>query len=163
MGGANAAHVITRRTENPTMYATVTDMIARFGETHLLRLSNPEDRTAETVNAVRVEQALGDATAMIEGYLRGYYAIPVAVPPADLVRATCVLARYELAQGEHVTPSDDMEKGRDEVLKWLRDIAARRVHLDAPLAEGATGSKVGSGPRYSDRPRDFTYNTLRGA
>lgn len=145
------------------MYATVTDMIARFGETHLIRLSNPEDRTAETVDAAKVERALSDATGEIEGYLRGYYALPVAAPPADLVRATCILARYELAQGEHVTPSDEMTKGRDDVLKWLREVSSRRVHLEAPLAEGATGQTVGSGPRYSDRPRDFTYDTLRGA
>ncbi|AJY46484.1 gp436 family protein [Martelella endophytica] len=145
------------------MYATVNDMIARFGETHILRLSNPEDRTAEAVDVARVERALSDATAEIEGYLRGYYAVPVTAPPVDLVRAASILARYELAQGEHVSPSEEMSKGRDDVLKWLRDIAARRVHLDAPLAEGATGAKVGSGPRYSDRPRDFTYDTLRGA
>ena len=143
------------------MYATANDMIARFGETQILRLSNPEDLSAETVDEVKVNQAIADASALIDGYLRGRYAVPVAAPPVDLVRACCLVARYELAQGERTTPTEQMTKDRDGVLKWLEQVSRGIVNLDAPLAAGATGKAVGSGPRYSDRPRDFDHDTLR--
>ena len=55
------------------MYATVTDMIARFGEVQIVRLSNTEDREAETPNVEKVNTALIDATELINGYIRGRY------------------------------------------------------------------------------------------
>lgn len=143
------------------MYATVADMIARFGETQLIRLSRPEDRTAESVDAEKVDTALADATGLINGYVRGRYMVPIAAPPEEIIRAACILARYDLAQGEHTDPSEEMSKGRKDVITWLEDIAKELVHLDLPAA-AAAGPAVGSGPRMSDRPRIFTDETLRG-
>lgn len=143
------------------MYATVTDMIARFGETHMIRLSRPEDRTAETVDAVKIETALADVSAVIDGYIRGRYFVPIVTPPAEIVRAACVLARYDLAQGEHMEPSDEMEKARKDVIGWLENISRELVNLDIPAAQ-PVGPAVGSGPRMSDRERIVTFDTLRG-
>ncbi|MCY1668325.1 gp436 family protein [Rhizobium sp. SL86] len=143
------------------MYATVTDMIARFGETHMIRLSQPEDRTAETVDAVKIETALSDASSVIDGYIRGRYLVPIAAPPAEIVRASCVLARYELAQGEHMEPSEEMGKARKETITWLENIAKELINLDVPVALPA-GPAVGSGPRMSDRSRIMSLDSLRG-
>ena len=143
------------------MYATVTDMIARFGETQIIRLSRPEDLTAETVDEAKVNLALNDATAIIDGYVRGRYLVPIAVPPDSIVRAACILARYDLAQGERTDPSEEMAKGRKDVIAWLENISKELVQLDLPPA-AAAGPAVGSGPRMSDRPRIFTDETLRG-
>jgi phage gp36-like protein len=143
------------------MYATVADMTARFGETHLIRLSRPEDRTAETVDEVKVETALADVSAVIDGYIRGRYFVPIAAPPAEIVRATCVLARYELAQGEHSDPSEEMSKARKDTITWLENIAKELINLDVPAALAA-GPAVGSGPRMSDRPRIMSLDTMRG-
>lgn len=143
------------------MYATVADMIARFGETQMMRLSMPEDRTATTVDEVKVNTALADASVLIDGYIRGRYLVPIVNPPADIVRATCILARYDLAQGEHVAPSEEMGKTRKDVISWLENIARELVNLDAPRA-AAEGPAVGSGPRMTDRPRIFTDDSLRG-
>lgn len=143
------------------MYATVSDMIARFGETQIIRLSRPEDRTAETVDEEKVNTALADATSLIDGYIRGRYLVPVAVPPADIVRAACILARYDLAQGEHTDPSEEMSKGRKDIISWLENIAKELVNLDIPAAAPA-GPAVGSGPRMSDRTRVMSYDSLRG-
>lgn len=143
------------------MYATVADMIARFGETQIIRLSRPEDRTAETVDEDKVNIALTDATGVINGYVRGRYLVPIAVPPEEIIRATCILARYDLAQGEHTDPSEEMGKGRKDIITWLENIAKELVHLDLPSA-APVGPAVGSGPRMSDRPRIFTDESLRG-
>lgn len=144
-----------------SMYATVSDMIARFGETQIIRLSRPEDRTAETVDEVKVTTALEDASVLIDGYIRGRYFVPIAAPPKDIVRATCILARYDLAQGEHTDPSDEMSKGRKEIVSWLENIAKELINLDIPAAASA-GPAVGSGPRMSDRPRIMSLDTLKG-
>jgi phage gp36-like protein len=136
------------------MYATVTHMIARFGETHLIRLSRPEDRTAETVDEAKVNTALADASALIDGYIRGRYFVPI--------RAACVLARYDLAQGEHMDPSEEMAKARKDVIAWLENISRELVNLDVPAARPTGTNAVGSGPRVSDRPRIVTHETLRG-
>ncbi len=143
------------------MYATVADMTARFGETQMIRLSRPEDRTADTIDAVKVETAITDACAVIDGYIRGRYLVPIAAPPAEIVRAACILARYDLAQGEHTDPSDEMTKGRADVIKWLESIAKELVNLDVPAAMPA-GPAVGSGPRMSDRERIMSLDSLRG-
>lgn len=144
------------------MYATVTDMIARFGEVQIVRLSNPEDRTAEAPDEVKVNTALEDATALINSYIRGRYLVPIASPPKDIVRAACVIARHDLADTERSSPSDEMTKGKAEVIKWLENIAKEIVHLDIPLAAVTGGNAVGSGPRISDRERIVTFDTLRG-
>lgn len=143
------------------MYATVSDMIARFGETQMIRLSRPEDRTAETVDEVKIGTALTDAAARIDGYLRARYLVPIAAPPAEIVRAACILARYDLAQGEHTDPSEEMAKGASEVISWLEKIARETIHLDVPAAE-PSGAAVGSGPAMSDRCRIFSNDSLRG-
>ncbi len=143
------------------MYASVNDMIARFGETQMIRLSRPEDRVATTVDNVKVETALSDATSLINDYIRGRYLVPIATPPESVVRAACILARYDLAQGEHTDPSEEMSKGRKDIITWLENIARELVNLDVALAL-SEGPAVGSGPRMSDRDRIFTRDTLRG-
>lgn len=143
------------------MYATVTDMIARFGETHLIRLSRPEDRSAETVDAEKIERALSDVSGVIDGYIRGRYLVPIASPPVEIIRAACVLARYELAQGEHMEPSEEMSKARKETITWLENISKELINLDVPAAL-PSGPAVGSGPRMSDRARIMSLDSLRG-
>lgn len=143
------------------MYATVSDMIARFGLTQIIRLSRPEDRTAETVDDDKVLTAIADATSLINGYVRGRYLVPIAAAPDEIVRATCILARYDLAQGEHTGPSEEMSKGRKDVVTWLENIAKELINLDIPAAAPA-GPAVGSGPRMSDRSRIMSLDTLKG-
>jgi phage gp36-like protein len=139
-------------------YATVQDMVDRFGETEMIRLSRPEDRDATTVLAAKVELAIADACGQIDDYLRGRYRVPVATPEKSIVRATCVLARYDLAKGERTDPTEPMRLDRKEVIAWLDGIAAGRINIDAPPA-GELGS---TGARISDRTNVFDHQRLRG-
>lgn len=140
-------------------YATVQSMTDRFGETEVLRLSDPEDRTSVTIVTAKVEVALADASGLIDDYLRGRYTTPLPTPPDSIVRAACVLARYDLAKSERTEPSEQMRLDRKEVIAWLEGIAAGRVNIDAdPL--GSTGSLDG-GARVSDRCGAFSDQSLR--
>ena len=142
-------------------YATVANMIERFGELEMIRLSMPDDRTAETVNGAKIEVGLADAGALIDDYLRKRYQVPVATPPESLVRATCVLARYDLAQGEHTEPTEQMRLARKEVIGWLEALASGAVQIDAPASGSAVAGNAG-GARASDRGRTFSDDSLRG-
>jgi phage gp36-like protein len=135
-------------------------MTARFGATQMIRLSNQEDRTADTVDEDKVNRALADATSTIDDYVRGRYLVPIATPPDSIVRAACILARYDLAQGEATDPSEEMSKGRKEIITWLENIAKELINLAIPVAL-PLGPAVGSGPRVSDRSAIFTSDSLR--
>lgn len=134
-------------------------MIDRFGETEMIRLSQPEDRTSETVVAARIELAIADNTVVVDDSLRGRYAVPLAAPPASIVRAVCVLARYDLAKGERTEPTEQMRLDRKEVIAWLQAIAEGVVNIDAPPAGGASSGT--SGARVSDRCSAFDDRSLR--
>lgn len=116
-------------------YASVADMIAVFGEAEMIRLSAPEDRLDDGIQPEAIDRALIDAAAMIDGYLRGRHAVPLADPvPPEIARACRILARYDLGQGGQKTPSESMTRERAETIAWLRDIAAGRVELDVAAA-----------------------------
>ena len=135
-------------------YATTTDMIDAFGEAEMIRLTAPEGGLDEAVVVVRAENALADASATIDGYLRARYAVPLAdPPPREIARACRILARFDLAQGEQRSPSESMTKERDGVIAWLRDVAAGRVDLDVPATPPGAAT---AGARVSDRVPAFT-------
>jgi len=141
------------------MYGSVGAMVERFGEVEVVRLSQIEDRETDVINAVKVELALSDASAVIDSYLRGRYKVPVQAAPADLVRAACILARYDLAKSARSEPTEQMQRDVETILKWLMDVQRGVAMLDAPLL----GSITGSGAFVSDRPPVFTPESLRGA
>lgn len=141
------------------MYASVANMVERFGNTEMIRLSMPEDRETETLDPAKIEVALIDATALIDGYLRGRYKVPLATVPMDVVRAACILARYDLAKGERVEPTEQMRLERKEVILWLENIAKGLITIEA-VAAGSFGKS--NGPRFSGRPATFSDQSLKG-
>lgn len=144
------------------MYATINDMIARFGKVQISRLSQPEDHSASEPDQARVEMALVGASAVIDSYLSGRYKAPITNPTPDIVRACCIIARHDLADSERTSPSEEMIKAKTEVIKWLEQIAKEVVHLSITKAGDNGHSPVGSGPRIADRERIMTSKTLRG-
>lgn len=141
-------------------YATVQDMIDRFGEPEMIRLSEQEDRTAEAVNAEKIELAIADAAALVDDYLRKRYQVPLATVPKSVTRGTCVLARYDLAQGERTNPTEEMRLARKEVVAWLEDLAKGEIQLDS--VPSGSGSSPAGGARFTDRGRIFSDRSLRG-
>lgn len=120
-------------------YATVQDMIDRFGASEMIRLSTPDGQTMDGVVVDRVERALAECSATMDSYMRQRYGTPLDIAPQE-VRTRCAdLARYDLATGDGKTPSDDTTKRADAALRWLRDVASGLVKLD--LDEVAIGGE----------------------
>ncbi|QIB34751.1 gp436 family protein [Ancylobacter pratisalsi] len=133
------------------MYATVNDMISRFGEEEMTRLSVADGDMPEAVQRARIEQAINDASRLIDSYLRKRYATPVAPAPAELVRSACLLARYDLALGGDREPTEQMRLARKEIIGWLEVLAIGKASL-----EGVVALASDSGARTSDRAPAFT-------
>lgn len=131
-------------------YATVQDMIGRFGETEMLRLSSVDGLLPDTVNAVPVEQAIADADGIIDPYLRKRYVVPLALVPQVITRASCILARYDLSVGGDREPADQVKNDRKDIVDWLTKIASGVVTLDGVAPVQATS--VG---RTQDRERMY--------
>ncbi|MDO9501393.1 gp436 family protein [Falsiroseomonas sp.] len=138
-------------------YATIAAMIARFGEAEIIRLSVPEGELDGEVDAAAVTTALVDATSLVDSYVEQRFATPLNPAPASIVAATCHIARHALALARNQTPGDAVTRARDEMVAWLKRIAAGEVSLP-----GAALSEDASSARVSDRPR-IRWPETRGA
>ncbi len=141
-------------------YATPTDMINRYPNRDLVQLTN-EDPAATTVNTAPLAQALADASAEIDGYLEGRFALPLADPPAVLNRLATDIAMYRL---QALRPLHDLEDARrryDDAIAMLTKVASGELTLglsaddqEPPPAASAEGAQ---GP-----DRIFRRDTLKG-
>lgn len=140
-------------------YATQQDMTDRYGAEELIQLTDRTNVPASTVDADVVASVLGDATATIDSYLGGRYALPLSAVPDALTRICCDLARYHL-WGNQAEPDSAVTRNHDEALAWLVNVAKGTVKLDAA---GIAPVQSGSGVVLSDGPeRQFTRDSLRG-
>ncbi|MEM1425012.1 MAG: DUF1320 domain-containing protein [Cyanobacteria bacterium P01_H01_bin.130] len=124
-------------------YATVDEFVAAFpAEAGVL--TNLEDPASTVVDVPELQGALDTASAEIDLYLRGRYALPLeslvpldpedplALPvfPGVLVGWCRDIARYRL---DRVRPSEDVRRRYDDAIRGLEAIAAGTVdllHLD---------------------------------
>lgn len=118
-------------------YASPADLIARFGEEELIDRTDRDQTGA--YDPASVARAIGDASALIDGYVAARYTLPLASPPAVLVGVCCDLVRYAL--WSDAAPGI-VEKRRDQALAVLRDIGSGRARLDVPTPAAAPSGTV---------------------
>ena len=132
------------------MYATLQDLIDRFGERELIQLTDPDNLA---VQAAKVERALQDAHALADGWLARVYALPLAgcvkpaptaqnpqatvqVPPPQLTRIVCDAARYYLY--DDLAPDSEVFRRFKQAQDELKAIAEGKQQLMCPWG-GAPG------------------------
>lgn len=118
-------------------YVTQADLEQRFGAAELAQLT---DRVSgQIIDDAVVERAIADAGAMVDGYLAGRYALPLATVPAAVTLVAADIARY-LLWGDRV--SDQVRKRYEDAVATLRAIAAGTFRLDGaqPIATAAGGN-----------------------
>jgi phage gp36-like protein len=139
-------------------YCTLDQLTARYGETMLRQLTDRAQPPAGVIVSAVVDRALADTDALIDGYLRGRYALPLPDVPPLVTDLAQQIAIYKL-HGQ--TVADKIDADYQQALKTLAMIAAGTVRLDVagiePAASGASGVRV------ADRARDLmTPDNLRG-
>ncbi|MGH8782066.1 gp436 family protein [Paraburkholderia sp.] len=143
-------------------YATTADVQARYLERDLISLT---DETNQAVDMTRLQAALDDASAEIDGYLCVRYVLPLVdidlgtpVPvPTLLVRACCDIAVYGL---QTLRPKDDVEDARrryDGWIRMLRLMSTGDVQINAKLLPGQATFP----PDVSQSPGMTEFTSLR--
>lgn len=108
-------------------YATVADLIARYGETELIQRT---DRLGVgAIDMATAERALADADAEIDGYLAARYRLPLPTTPALLARIACDIARYRLWEEQ---ASDEVRSRYEDARRLLEHLARGLVSLGLP-------------------------------
>ncbi len=138
-------------------YATLAQLIDRYGEPMLIDLTDREEPAAGAIVAAVVARALADTDAMIDGYLAGRYALPLAETPTLLTDLALQIALYKLHRN---VVSEKVQRDHDAAVRTLRDIAAGTVRLDVAGAEPA-GSDAGT-VRTNEPDRRLTPDSLKG-
>lgn len=139
-------------------YASVADLKAVIPARDLQLLAGFDGGDADATDA-RLAQALTDASAEIDGYLRRQVALPLADPPHTLNVYCRDLAMWRLYRNlGH--DADRLKALREGALSWLRDVAAGKVGLgddDSPPVDTSGGVAMTEGP-----VRLLTRESLRG-
>ena len=129
-------------------YATITAMQQRFGERDLIYLSEREDGPVDVINTAVIEQAINDASDVINGYLAGRYELPLVTVPNLLEQFCCDIARYKLGTNdvpEHVgTRYKDAIKFLMSVAKGELSIGVDALGQDAKVQDTATIQSAGT-------------------
>ncbi len=132
------------------MYATLQDMLAKYGETETVALTDREGAGApdEAVAAAALAQASDEA----DSYLAGRYAVPVSPVPPVLKAMVCDMARYHLTGGQ--TLETDPIAGRYKLaIRWLERVASGAAELPGVGQPPSGGSVIrfGTGRRAWSR------------
>jgi len=149
-------------------YATPNDLIARYPNRDLVQLSN-EDPAQTAVNEAVLQQALNDASAEIDGYLEGRFALPLGDPPAVLARIACDIAIYRL---QSLRPLHDLADARtryEDAAELLVRVARGELTLglatdnvEPPQAGGAVVTEAGGDLSGVLPARVFNRGSLKG-
>lgn len=138
-------------------YATTSDIRAVFDERELIMLTD-DSGAADAINDVKIELALDDATAEINGYLASR--LPFATVP-NILRVHCRdLARYRLYANK-ARVSDDIQQLRDASIKYLELVAAGKISLGDEDEGETVSSSPGPAIIEGDAPV-MTRDTLKG-
>lgn len=108
-------------------YATLDDLIARYGEEELLQRT---DRAgAGTLNPAVADQALADASAEMDGYLASRYRLPLPSVPEVLRRICCAIARYRLWED---LASERVRQDYEDARRFMEALSRGDVSLGLP-------------------------------
>lgn len=140
-------------------YATLQDLIERFGETELIQLTDRVNRPVTTIDPVVVERALSDAQAEIDSYIGKVAKLPVAKVPPILTKRAADMARYFLF-GSKAEKDGEVERGYKEALAWLRDVSKGVVQMD--FGGVVAPAPATSGVSFIAPARRFTRDSQRG-
>lgn len=160
-------------------YATVQDMVDRFGEAELVQLTDPD---LAAVLAPKAERALDDAQAFADSFVGRVYRLPLAgctkpapvpgdlgavvqVAPPQLTRIVCDVARYYLHDA--LAPEHEVYLRFKAAERELLALADGKAVLTCPWG-GAPGLQLaGDAPGDAEvfhhfSRRQITDDSLRG-
>lgn len=138
-------------------YCTQAQLEERYGTGFLIQLSDRGDAPVTQIDTAMITRAIADADALIDGYLKPVYQLPLSSVPAVITSLSLRIAIYNAHAN---VASEKITRDYDNALRTLREIASGVVKLDVdgvdPAASGA--SEV----RTNEPERPLSAGTMKG-
>lgn len=110
------------------MYCSKQNLIDSFGKEELVLLT---DRSGMgLINDDVVNQAIKDASSLMDGYLGSRYDLPLAHVPQSLIPLACNMTRYQLYDK---SASEQVTERNKAALKFLESVAKGDLSLGVSL------------------------------
>jgi phage gp36-like protein len=138
-------------------YCTLPQLIERYSERFLIELSDRGDTPATEPDATLFARAIADADALIDGYLKVRYALPLSQVPSLVTDLSLAISIYKAHA--HVAAEKIVNDYKD-ALKTLRDISTGLIRLDV---EGSEPAPSGANEVRTNEPeRPLSAATMKG-
>lgn len=111
-------------------YATLTDLIEKFGESDLVDLTDIDDPRVNGVVQSRIDEQLARASAEIDSYVAPRYSVPLSSPVPPTIKGVCCdMAFFYL---HRLGANQSVVDAYDRAVRFLRDLAAGKAGLALP-------------------------------
>lgn len=139
------------------IYCTLAELKERYSEHMLIQISDRDDAATGEIDQALIDRAIADAGALIDGYLKPRYRLPLpSVPPLvkDLALRISIYKAHAHVAGEKI------ETDYKDALRMLEQISKGVIQLDI---EGAAPAGSGSGEVRTNQPeRPMSAGTMKG-
>lgn len=138
-------------------YATEVQLVERYGFSSILALTDRAAYATGTIDSTVIGRALDDADALIDGYIRNRYDLPLVAVPPLLTDVALAVAFYKL----HIAQPDDKVVADYRDARTLLDRIANGV-VALPVGSAVIAATTGTGARVTDRERPISADTMKG-
>lgn len=138
-------------------YASAQDLKDRYPAKDLRELT---DENGAVINDARLDRALADASAVIDGYLMGRYEIPLPNVPQALVVYACDIAMYKLQALRPANGIEDAKNRHDAAIRYLERVSRGDVQLGVSSSDQPAMQT--DGPIVVTADRTFSRDSMRG-
>lgn len=101
-------------------YCSESDLVSRFGEPELIRLTNPGVLGADEINSVRLAAAIERQSRLMDAFIGVKAQLPLPAVPPVLVGYCCDLVRSDL---DNKREREEVKQRREEAMAFLKELA----------------------------------------
>lgn len=120
------------------MYITIADLRSHVPERDLRQLT--DDEQMGSVNQDRVDEAIGYASELIDGYLRGRYTLPLSTVPELVKKLAVDLAVYRLFSRRVGLMAEEVEARYRNAVKLLEQVQRGVLSMGIESASSGAGN-----------------------
>lgn len=141
------------------MYTALIKITGQLSDATVIQLT--DDEQLDVINTERVDEAIANADAIIDGYCSGRYVVPFDPAPAIIAKCSLDMAIYNLYARRVETMPEVRDKNYNNAIKLLQSIAKGEVLLGGTSTPPPAAATINSGMTVAP-PRQFSRDTLRG-
>ncbi|MDR0996754.1 MAG: DUF1320 domain-containing protein [Zoogloeaceae bacterium] len=142
-------------------YCSIADLKLAIPDQTLIWLTC-DDPQAPAMNLPVAEEAIRQAEELVDGFLRGRYALPLASVPTLVKDMSVHLARHWLyaRRPEGADLPDAVKDGQKNALRILENIRDGKITLGLPAALGGKDAPEPGEMKVKSRPQVFSTSML---